>query len=48
MYILLTPWIGENIDFRVDCERDGAEEADAPQGGNDSQGPFEAAHRVKV
>lgn len=45
---LLTRWVGENIDLRVDGERDSAEKTDAPQGGYDAQGPLEAAHRIQV
>lgn len=44
----LTRWVSEDIDLRVDGERDGAEEADAPQGGDDAQGALEAAHRVEM
>ena len=44
----LTRRVDENIDLRVDGERDGAQEADAPQGGNYPNGALEAAHRVQV
>lgn len=45
---VVTSGIGENIDLRKDGKRDSAEEADAPQCGDNAQGPLEAAHRVQV